>query len=81
MPNWIEPPSKTTTSLTYHNNIERWSKDEDGNNLLQSVAKGQEFVAQNINEQEFESWFLNILEQSNNLKINNQKEIKRKIKM
>lgn len=59
-PSWLKPPHEGT-ALTYHNDTKRWSQDDEGNNLLQSVAKGQEFVTTLDNPAEFNLWLYNLL--------------------
>lgn len=44
VPSWLSPLSGGP-GLSYHRDPARWSCDEQGHALLQTVAKGQEFVA------------------------------------
>ena len=44
LPEWFHPPrSRKPPQLSYHMNIDRWSR-RSGRALVQTVAKGQEFV-------------------------------------
>ena len=61
VPSWLKPPSEDTSLLTYHGDKKRWSKNEKGEDLLQSVAKGQEFVISLKDTIEFEQWFNRLL--------------------
>lgn len=61
-PSWLKPPVDDNDLLTYHGDAKRWSKDESDNNLLQSVAKGQEFVISLKDEVDFNLWFNKLLE-------------------
>lgn len=44
VPDWLSP-TVGGPGLSYHKDRARWRQDEAGNMLLQTVAKGQEFVA------------------------------------
>jgi hypothetical protein len=44
IPQWLDPQAGGT-GLSYHGDPARWSQDAEGHTLLQTVAKGQEFVA------------------------------------
>lgn len=43
VPAWLSPLNDGP-GLSYHRDLARWTKDENGQDLLQTVAKGQEFV-------------------------------------
>lgn len=70
-PGWLKPPSEDN-QLSYHTDSSRWSTDIYGNNILQTVAKGQEFVIDLKNEKEFNEWLLDIVPKP---------QLKRKLKM
>lgn len=59
-PYWLKPPSENN-KLSYHNDPNRWSVDIYGNNILQTVAKGQEFVIELSDANEFNQWMLDIV--------------------
>lgn len=71
VPYWLKPPSDNN-KLSYHTDPNRWSVDIYGNNILQTVAKGQEFVIELPDSNEFNQWLLDIIPKP---------EIKRKLKM
>ena len=55
VPEWL-CPTTGGTGLSYHGSAERWSVDAAGNTLLQTVAKGQEFVADCANHPQALDW-------------------------
>lgn len=59
IPKWLKPKSDDHF-LSYHKDPKHWTQDEEGNYFLQSVAKGQEFVMEVKDIEEFQEWFLNI---------------------
>ncbi len=54
LPLWFHP-SNSTEPLTYHSNLERWSKSSS-HCFLNAVARGQEFVLQNSKGKEVVDW-------------------------
>lgn len=61
VPTWLKPPNQDNGLLSYHNDPNRWSTNLYGDTLLQTVAKGQEFVIDLPNANEFNQWLLDIM--------------------
>ena len=62
VPGWMYPTAGRP-ALTYHSNAERWRRD--GNDvLLQTVAKGQEFVLDTSSYPEAQPWLEHLLTQT-----------------
>lgn len=55
LPPWVASPEEGG-KLSYHGDAARWSRDGQGRLLLQTVAKGQEFVAPVLRGGEFAQW-------------------------
>ncbi len=55
LPSWMDPTSTPGLSMSYHRNPTRWRKDGE-HTLLQSVAKGQEFVIDVGDSTEARQW-------------------------
>lgn len=62
VPAWLKSP-ENGAKLSYHNDPERWTTDIYGNTLLQTVAKGQEFVIDVSENMEFNDWIKSIIPQ------------------
>ena len=54
-PEWLKGPDESKSLLSYHNDPKRWTKTPTGY-LLQSVAKGQEFVIDCTQIKEAKNW-------------------------
>lgn len=65
LPLWFHP-SDNKTPLTYHSNMDRWSKDEISCRL-KSVCRGQEFILDSTEYPEIIDWFVNSLLKADNL--------------
>jgi hypothetical protein len=64
LPLWIYPDHKPST-LSYHGDMKRWTKDECGKSvLLKTVARGQEFVLDTTDYPDATDW-LRILFENN----------------
>lgn len=61
LPDWFYP-NNDLVPLSYHKNINRWSKAADGSTHLQSVARGQEFVLDVDQYPQIKSWVLRLFE-------------------
>lgn len=61
VPEWLQPPHKGQGLLSYHNDPNRWSTNVYGENFLQTVAKGQEFVIDLPNSDLFNKWMLSLI--------------------
>jgi hypothetical protein len=62
VPDWMAPNEDSgKADLTYHQDKNRWSQDGSGKWLLQTVAKGQEFVIDTQNRSQALSWVENLV--------------------
>lgn len=55
VPEWLSP-ALGGTGLSYHGDPARWSMDDEEQPLLQTVAKGQEFVADCVDHPQALDW-------------------------
>ena len=62
LPLWMAPSAPKGTSLSYHLDPDRW-RIEGTDALLQSVAKGQEFVMQTGHAAEATTWLSKLIEE------------------
>jgi hypothetical protein len=60
LPGWVLPATGGPT-LSYHLEPGRWSRKEDGQVQLRSVAKGQEFVLDTADEASAFAWLNTLL--------------------
>lgn len=60
VPSWLKAPGEGSGQLSYHMDPARWTTDVYGDTLLQTVAKGQEFVINLPDAIDFKEWFLSI---------------------
>jgi hypothetical protein len=60
LPGWLYPGAGKN-GLSYHGDHDRWSRDGDGSVLLNTVARGQEFVLDTQQYPEAVSWLARIL--------------------
>jgi len=59
LPNWFYP-TQDRVPLSYHHDMNRWTRTADGGTRLQSVAKGQEFVLDATQYPEIKAWILSL---------------------
>ena len=59
LPPWVASPEEGG-KLSYHGDAGRWSRDAQGRLQLQTVAKGQEFVAPVLRGEEFGQWLVRL---------------------
>lgn len=60
IPDWLMP-SEDRPTLSYHGASERWSRNEQGQARLQTVAKGQEFVFDAQGLPEVDDWVASLV--------------------
>ena len=65
VPHWLTPQAGIS-GLSYHADPDRWSRDDQGNHLLRSVAKGQEFVFDTHNHTPALQWISDVLHEGMN---------------
>jgi hypothetical protein len=61
IPDWLMPSDERPT-LSYHGSPERWSRNEEGQARLQTVAKGQEFVFDAQGIPEVDDWIASLVQ-------------------
>ncbi|MEM7256936.1 MAG: hypothetical protein AAF404_06065, partial [Pseudomonadota bacterium] len=62
VPDWMHPRGRRST-LSYHHDTRRWRR-QAGQTLLQSVARGQEFVLDTDHYPEALDWVVELLSES-----------------
>lgn len=66
LPEWFFPydPQNPKTPLSYHTKANRWNKSAEGECILQSVARGQEFVLDVLEYPEAKDWLCGLINKS-----------------
>lgn len=60
LPGWMFP-TEGKSPLTYHSKLHRWTKNDSSTCLLQSAARGQEFVLDTNDYPEAKDWLKNLI--------------------